>query len=54
MAVRPTVTKVSAIKRTPLHQWWIDHRRVAKPALAAGGIALLVIIVVIGIVDLIW
>lgn len=32
---RPTVTRVTAVKRTKLQQWWIDRRRALKLALIA-------------------
>lgn len=53
-ADRPVIVKVSAIKRHPVHQWWVDHKRIAKPALIAAAIAVVVIICIIGIIDAIW
>lgn len=53
-AARPTITRVSAVNRNPVHQWWVDHQRVAKPALIAAGITAVIIIIIIGIIDLIW
>lgn len=35
---RPTVTRVKAVKRTKLQQWWLDRRRALKPALIAAAI----------------
>ena len=32
---RPSVTRVKAVKRTKLQQWWLDRRRALKPALIA-------------------
>lgn len=32
-ATRPSVTRVKAVKRTKLQQWWLDRRRVLKPVL---------------------
>lgn len=34
---RPSVTRVKAVKRTKLQQWWLDRRRAVKPALIAAG-----------------
>ncbi len=51
---RPVVIKVSAVKRNPVNQWWVDHKRIARPVLIAAGIAVAVIIVLIGIIDIIW
>jgi hypothetical protein len=53
-SVRPTVVKVSAEKRNPAHQWWIDHERIAKPVLTVAGIALVIIMVIVGIIGIIW
>ena len=30
---RPSVTRVKAVKRTKLQQWWLDRRRVLRPVL---------------------
>jgi hypothetical protein len=50
-AQRPTVMKVTAVKRNPAHQWWVDNKRIAKPALIIGGIVLLLIIMIVGVID---
>jgi len=52
--VRPTVVKVEAVKRNHIHQWWIDHQQVARPVLTIGGIAAVILITVIGLIDFIW
>ncbi len=52
-ASKPSVVKVSAVKRHPAHQWWIDHRRVVKPALIVFGIVVILIVTIIGIVSII-
>lgn len=51
---KPSVTRVTAVNRNPVHQWWVDHQRVAKPVAIAGGIGAVIIVSVIGIVGLIW
>jgi hypothetical protein len=53
-ATRTTVVKVSAVKRNAVHQYWIDHKKIAKPVLIAAGVVVFIIIVIIGIVDIIW
>jgi hypothetical protein len=35
---RPSVTRVKAVKRTKVQQWWLDRRRALKPALIAAAI----------------
>ena len=32
---RPSITRVSAVKRSPIKQWWVDHKRIAKPVIIA-------------------
>ena len=49
---RPTITRVNAVKHHPVHQWWLDHKRVAKPIMIAAAIAAVIVIVLIGIIDL--
>jgi hypothetical protein len=51
-AARPTIVKVNAVKRHPAQQWWLDHKRVAKPILIAVAVAIAVIVMLIGIIDL--
>jgi hypothetical protein len=41
-ATQPTVTRISAVKRNKLQQWWLEKKRIAKPV----GIATLVVIVI--------
>ncbi len=53
MTTRPVITRVSAVHRNPAHQWWVDHKRVAKPVSIAVGVILILVVVIIGIVDLI-
>lgn len=53
-AARPIVTKVSAVKRNPLHQWWVDRQQYIKPALPIVGIVVVVIIIALGLVAVIW
>ena len=39
---QPTVTRISAVKRNKLQQWWLEKKRIAKPV----SIAALVVVVV--------
>lgn len=52
--VRPTITRVSAVNRNPVHQWWVDHQRFAKPVGIAAGIVVVIVICIIGLIDIIW
>ena len=49
---RPKITRVQAVNRSRPHQWWVDNKRIAKPALIATGIGGLVVVVIIGIVGI--
>lgn len=40
---RPVVTRVNAVKRNKLQQWWFDKKRVAKPALIATAVVIVVV-----------
>jgi hypothetical protein len=51
-AVHTTFTKVSAVKRHPVHQWLYDRRQFRRPLLIAALIAFGVIIIVTGIIGL--
>jgi len=37
---RPVVTKISAVNRTKLGQWWFDRKRILKPVLIGAAVAL--------------
>ena len=47
---RPVVTKISAVNRSKLGQWWFDRKKVLKPVLIGGAIALVVIWLIIELV----
>lgn len=40
---KPLITKVSAVHRNKIQQWWIDNKRTAKPIMITGAIAIIVI-----------
>ena len=54
MNVAPTIVKVSAVKRHPLHQWWLDHKIYAKPALVITAIVVVILLVIVGIASIIF
>jgi len=35
---RPTITKLQAVHRNPVQQWWYDKKRILKPTLIAAGV----------------
>jgi len=40
---RPVVTRISAVKRNAIQQWWFDKKRIAKPVLIAAAVAIVII-----------
>jgi hypothetical protein len=50
---RPTVTRIEAVNRNAVGQWWFDHKRIARPVLIGVGIATLVVILIIEIIRLV-
>ena len=39
---RPAVTRISAVNRSKLGQWWFDKKRIAKPILIGVGVIVVV------------
>lgn len=50
--VRPTITRIDAVHRSKPQQWWHDNRRVVRPALIAGAVAIAVIVIITELVRL--
>lgn len=40
---RPVITKVAAVDRSKLGQWWFDRKKFLKPTLITSGVALIII-----------
>lgn len=40
---RPVVTRIQAVKRNRIQQWWFEKKRVAKPILIAGIVLIVVV-----------
>lgn len=40
---RPSITKVSAVNRSKLGQWWFDRKRILKPVLIAAAVVIAII-----------
>lgn len=47
---RPIVTKISAVNRNKVSQWWFDHKRIAKPIIIAVIVVTVVIILIVELV----
>lgn len=50
---RPSVTRVEAVHRSKLGQWWYDRKRVLKPIIITVVVALLIIWLIIELVRII-
>ena len=51
---RPVVTRVEAVKRSKLGQWWYEKKRFAKPVAIGVAIVLVIVFVIIELVRLIF
>jgi hypothetical protein len=40
---QPTVTRLVAVNRHPIHQWWTEKKRLAKPIIIATAVIILVV-----------
>jgi len=47
---RPILTRISAVNRNPIGQWWFDHKRIAKPVLIATAVIAVIIWLIIELV----
>jgi hypothetical protein len=47
---RPTVTKITAVNRSRVGQWWFDHKRIARPVLIAAAVVAVIVILIIELV----
>ena len=48
--VKPVITRISAVNRSKVGQWWFDHKKTAKPILITAAVALGVVVLVIEII----
>jgi len=48
--VKPIITRIEAVNRNKISQWWFDNQKSAKPILIAIGIVIFVIFIIMGIV----
>ena len=49
---RPSITRFSAVQRSPINQWFFDHKRTVKFGGIALGAALAIALIVSGIMSL--
>jgi len=41
---KPVVTRITAVNRSKVGQWWFDHKRIARPVLIASVVVLVVVL----------
>ena len=51
-AKQATVTRISAVHRSKIGQWWFDNKRIAKPVLIGVGIVVLLILIIVQIINI--
>lgn len=49
---KPAITKISAVNRSKVGQWWFDNKKIAKPILIISGIAIFIVIIILQIIQL--
>ena len=49
---RPIITRISAVNRSKIGQWWFDNKRIMKPVLITSGIVFFIIIIIIEIIKI--
>lgn len=49
---RPTITRVTAVRRNKLQLWWLDRKRVLKPTLITAAVIAVVVLLIIEIIRL--
>lgn len=52
-SARPTITRVEAVNRNRLQQWWFDHKKVARPIIITALVVLVVIWLLIELIRII-
>jgi hypothetical protein len=40
---KPVITRMSAVNRNPVQQWWFEKKRFAKPVLIAAAVVIVVL-----------
>lgn len=50
---QPVVTRVEAVNRSKVSQWWFEKKRVAKPIIIAALVVIAIVILILQIIRLI-
>lgn len=49
---RPVITKISAVNRSKLGQWWFDRKATMVPMLKIAGVILVVVLIIFEIIQI--
>lgn len=49
---RPIVTRVTAVNRSKLGQWWFERKKFLKPVATVAVIIVVIILIIIGIISI--
>ena len=49
---RPNITRIEAVNRSKVGQWWFDNKKIAKPIIRIALIVLAIIVIIIGIISI--
>ncbi len=47
---KPIITRISAVNRSKIGQWWFDRKKSLKPILITAGVVVFVIVLIVEIV----
>ena len=47
---KPVITRITAVNRSKIGQWWFDNKRIAKPVLITSGVVIVIIVLILQIV----
>lgn len=50
---QPVVTKLTAVKRNRLQQWWVERRRFARPVIITSVIVVVIVFLLIELIRII-
>lgn len=50
---RPSITRVQAVSRSRIGQWWYDRKKVIRPAIITGAVVLVIIWLLIELIRVI-
>jgi len=49
---RPILTRISAVHRNPVSQWWFDNKRIARPILIAAAVVIVIVLLIVQLISI--